>query len=137
MRPWAKHTVGDTSIPYGILISVLTRGADSDIVHLQTFGQHFVVLNSHRKAITLLEERSQIYSDRPRLLVAGELALHARGAGLVPFGPRFRAHRRNFHKTIGTKSSVGRFEALQEREVHKFLVRVLAKPEDLEQNIVL
>ena len=36
-----------------------------DILHLTVFGQHIVVLNSIESAVTLLEKRSDRYSDRP------------------------------------------------------------------------
>jgi hypothetical protein len=36
----------------------------SDIVHVELFGTHIVVLNSEKAATDLLEKRSSIYSDR-------------------------------------------------------------------------
>ena len=36
-----------------------------DILHLTVFGQHLVVLNSIDSAVTLMEKRSDRYSDRP------------------------------------------------------------------------
>jgi hypothetical protein len=40
------------------------RCLGSDILHLEFFGTHLVVLNSEKAATDLLEKRSSIYSDR-------------------------------------------------------------------------
>ena len=45
------------------------------MTHFNVFGQHIVVLNSHKVAQDLLNKRSGIYSDRPPF-VMGELYVH-------------------------------------------------------------
>jgi len=35
-----------------------------DVIHLESFGQHVVVLNTQEASLDLLEKRSSIYSDR-------------------------------------------------------------------------
>ena len=45
------------------------------------------------------------------------------------YGDEFRAHRRLFRGFIGTKSSMARFEELEEQETRRFLHRVLHKPD--------
>jgi hypothetical protein len=37
------------------------------------FGQCIVIINTHKAAVDLFEKGSTIYSDRPRLVMAGEL----------------------------------------------------------------
>lgn len=44
-----------------------------DLVYVNIFGTQTLILNSYEDARELLGVRSQIYSDRPRLSVAGEL----------------------------------------------------------------
>lgn len=44
-----------------------------EIVHINIFGQDIIFLNSVRVANDLLEKRSSIYSDRPRLPLINEL----------------------------------------------------------------
>lgn len=44
-----------------------------DVVHVQAFGNHFVILNSAEAVDDLLEKKSAIYSDRPRLPMLVEL----------------------------------------------------------------
>ena len=55
-----------------------------DIYYLNVAGKIVVVLNSRKAAIDLLERRSAIYSDRPRMIVAFEMIT---GGLLFPFGP--------------------------------------------------
>ena len=44
-----------------------------DITHVRLFGSHYIILNSFRAIDDLLEKRSSIYSDRPRLVMMNEL----------------------------------------------------------------
>ena len=44
-----------------------------DIVHVQAFGKHVVILNSIEAVEDLLEQKSAIYSDRPRFPLLVEL----------------------------------------------------------------
>ncbi|KIJ06026.1 hypothetical protein PAXINDRAFT_59879, partial [Paxillus involutus ATCC 200175] len=43
----------------------LSRKHGSDIIHLNIFGNHLVVLNSVQVAHDLLDQRGSIYSSRP------------------------------------------------------------------------
>jgi hypothetical protein len=42
----------------------INRYLESDILHLEFFGTHLVVLNSEKASNDLLDKRSSIYSDR-------------------------------------------------------------------------
>ena len=44
-----------------------------DVFYLNAAGNNIIVLNSRKAAIDLLERRSAIYSDRPRLIVTNEI----------------------------------------------------------------
>ena len=44
-----------------------------DIVYLHVFGQGLLFLNTYEVAIDLLERKGSIYSDKPPLVMAGEL----------------------------------------------------------------
>ena len=44
-----------------------------DIIHVNIFGKHSIFLNSWEVANELLEKRSAIYSDRPRLVMTSEV----------------------------------------------------------------
>jgi hypothetical protein len=38
-----------------------------DVMHISVLGIHFIILNSAKAAVELLDQRSAIYSDRPYL----------------------------------------------------------------------
>ena len=44
-----------------------------DIVHLEVFNQHIIILNSMKAVNDLLEQRSTIYSSRPAAVMTSEL----------------------------------------------------------------
>ena len=44
-----------------------------DVIYLNVLGQPVLALESGRAALDLFDKRSNIYSDRPHLVMAGEL----------------------------------------------------------------
>ena len=50
----------------------LTRFA-GELVYLNVFGQGLLFVNSYEAAVDLLEKRGAIYSDKPKMVMAGEL----------------------------------------------------------------
>ena len=48
-----------------------------DVVHLEIFGKHMIILNTFEAAQDLMEKRSAIYSDRPRFVMLAELSVMA------------------------------------------------------------
>ena len=44
-----------------------------DVMHLEAFGQHVIILNSMKAANDLFERRSTIYSSRPVTVMLGKL----------------------------------------------------------------
>lgn len=53
-----------------------------NIFKLNLFRQNVIIINSRKVAVDLLEKRSAIYSDRPRLIMAGELVGWNKGVTL-------------------------------------------------------
>ncbi|KDQ62047.1 hypothetical protein JAAARDRAFT_148681 [Jaapia argillacea MUCL 33604] len=102
-----------------------------DVVYVNVLGQPIVLLNSPKHANELLDKRSLIYSDRPKLIMAGELAGNKYTTGLLPYGSRLRQTRMFYHRFMGTKSSIEKFFPVEEQETHRFLLRLLDEPENL------
>lgn len=94
-----------------------------------------VILNSAKDAVALLDKRSSIYSDRPVLVMGGELVGWANTLALSPYGERFREYRRLIAKFIGGKTQMERHLGLVEWETKNFLNRMLKNPEDVAGNI--
>ncbi|OCH93087.1 CyP450 monooxygenase [Obba rivulosa] len=68
-----------------------------DIIHLKIFRQHMVILNSWSDVSNLLEKRSANYSSRIHLEMINLMGLDF-VFGVMPYGPRWRKHRRAFHE---------------------------------------
>lgn len=44
-----------------------------DVVYVENLGQPLIFINTYKAAFELLDKKSSIYSDRPRLPMLGEL----------------------------------------------------------------
>jgi hypothetical protein len=55
-------------------------------MYLNAFGKPMVVLNSLKAAFELLDRRANIYSDRPRQIIADEILCGGLFTGLLPYG---------------------------------------------------
>ncbi|KAF8635472.1 hypothetical protein AX15_000445 [Amanita polypyramis BW_CC] len=106
-----------------------------DIVSVSIFGQQYIIVSSAQKAVEMLEKKSRIYSDRPVVQMGGELVGWKDALALLPYGHRFRSYRKMFHQIIGTYDAMRRFHQVEELETHRFLKRLLAKPEELEAHV--
>ncbi|OCB90783.1 cytochrome P450 [Sanghuangporus baumii] len=104
------------------------------ISSVTVFGKTLIVLNDSSIAFELLDKRSAIFSSRPRM-VFGEMVGLGNTLVAQAYSERFRAYQRAFHAEIGPKSSVARFNSLQELEVGRFLLHVLKEPDAVLQRI--
>lgn len=106
-----------------------------DIVSVDILGRRLVVLNSAQMAISILDKKSSIYSDRPIVGMGGELVGWKNSLPLMPYGARFRNHRRLAHQLFGTNVTMNRFLPILEVETHRSLKRILSRPEELSAHI--
>ncbi|KAF9238245.1 cytochrome P450 [Melanogaster broomeanus] len=97
-----------------------------DIIHSRLLGKDIIIINSEKVAKDLIEGRSRNYSDRP-YLVANELFGMDFASILLPYGDKWRFHRRFFHQTFRAES-VPRFGPMQQRRASQLLHRLLDKP---------
>jgi hypothetical protein len=56
-------------------VTVFAMLSSGRITYLHAFGQGLVFLNTPEAALALLDKRGAIYSDKPRLVMAGELCV--------------------------------------------------------------
>ena len=106
-----------------------------DISHVEIMGRHIVVLNSVKDAIEMLDKKSSKYSDRPVFHMSGNLVGFKYIMPQLRYGDRLRESRRQFHRFIGTRSMLKTYHDIQQLEVHRFLKRVYARPEQLAVHI--
>ena len=130
--------VGPLSFIY--TIRTLTRGHGfsahiGDVIYVNALGQEMIVLNSSKAAVDILDKRSTNYSDRPIVMMGGEIVGWNQALALIQYGPRFRESRKYATKFMGTRASVEKFVPLQEKETAKFVARVMADPGSLVNQI--
>ena len=94
-----------------------------------------VVLNAAKDAVALLEKRSNIYSDRPVLMMGGEMVGWKYTLALTPYGNRFREYRKFIAKLIGGRTQMEKYQGLEERETKRLLKRILKDPEHVSEHI--
>ena len=63
-----------------------------DMMSVTVFGQTYVILNSSKRAVELLDDKGAIYSCRPVIPVGGELVGWNRALVALPYhdGSKFR-----------------------------------------------
>lgn len=59
-------------------------------MHLNILGQSIIILSSVKAASDLLSKRGAWYSDRPRLVVANEMALKGMHILLRPYDDKYK-----------------------------------------------
>ncbi|KAK0652564.1 cytochrome P450 [Cercophora newfieldiana] len=87
---------------------------NSDVLFFETFGTKWVVLNSVRSAIELLEKRGSNYADRPRFVMFEEMGWSPTLTWLR-WGPKYHLHRRALQPPF-TKAKARQYTALQRKE---------------------
>ncbi|EUC56369.1 cytochrome P450 family protein [Rhizoctonia solani AG-3 Rhs1AP] len=108
----------------------LGKQLKSDIFSLRVLGQTMIVLNSVEVANKLLQNRSAIYSDRPRAPMLTEPSL-LDASGLVSitgYNERWRKSRRLMHPWLN-KQAVESFHHSQQAEARMLLQRLIHSSE--------
>ncbi|THH18030.1 hypothetical protein EW146_g2895 [Bondarzewia mesenterica] len=106
-----------------------------NILSVKVLGQPIIILNSLKTATEMLEKKSAIYSDRPVLMMGSEIVGWKNTLALTPYGDRFREYRKMLHSLMGTRMHMERFHPIEELETHRFLRRILEKPDELPEHI--
>lgn len=106
-----------------------------DITHIEVMGRHIIVLNSVKTAMEMMDNKSILYSERPVLPMSGELVGWKDSLPFLPYGDLFRQQRKNLHRVIGSRATVGVYNEIGEAKTHQFLKRVLAKPDQLQGHV--
>ena len=88
-----------------------------------------MILNDPQYAIDMMDKKGLIYSDRPKLVMCGELIGWEEGPALSQFGERWSEYRRFLGSFMGSKAKVDAFNPMLEEEVQTYLKNILAEPE--------
>ncbi|KAJ7251305.1 cytochrome P450 [Mycena rebaudengoi] len=101
----------------------------SDIIHLSVAGKSIIILSSVDVIFDLLDQRSTIYSDRPRSIMMSELIGFEFSFGTMRYGDTWREYRRLFNSAFHSIAS-RRFRPQQVNASHDLLRRLLENPYD-------
>ncbi|KJA21689.1 hypothetical protein HYPSUDRAFT_67610 [Hypholoma sublateritium FD-334 SS-4] len=105
-----------------------------DIIHYRTFNKHTIVLNSYKDIVELLDKRSSIYADRPRLPMMDLMGLTDFNTGIMGYGPKWKFHRRILQQYFRADASL-RYRAKQTRKVNDYLNSLLDTPDKFKHHI--
>ncbi|KAI0829316.1 cytochrome P450 [Trametes gibbosa] len=105
-----------------------------DVVYLHVFGQGLLFINTYEAAIDLLEKRGSIYSDKPGLVMAGELCGCEDMVAFTRYGDKSRRQRRLMRKALG-QGAIPSYHPLLEIETQSLLKRILNDPGNYDGHI--
>ncbi|KAL4066051.1 cytochrome P450 [Scleroderma yunnanense] len=95
------------------------------IISVSIAGREFIVLNTSKVAYELLTKRATKYSDRPRLIVAGELLTNGMHVAFARYGDLWRRLRKGAHRCLSKEVSqtFGSFQSLEAVLIAESLLR--------------
>ncbi|KAI0777579.1 cytochrome P450 [Trametes elegans] len=100
-----------------------------ELVYLNVLGQGLLFVNSHEAAVDLLEKRGAIYSDKPKMVMAGELCGCEYMIGLTQYGDRLRRQRKLMLQALG-QNRVHEYHPLLEIQTQNLLQGMLENPDE-------
>ncbi|KAF8273305.1 cytochrome P450 [Lactarius quietus] len=109
------------------LASPQRRDDYGEMMYISALGKGFLVLNSLRVAVDLLDKRSNIYSSRPHYISANEYLTEDLTIILSPYCDRLRRYRRVAGEGF-SKSAVQRFHPIQNREAIMLTLSLMKDP---------
>ncbi|QRV89942.1 cytochrome P450 family protein [Ceratobasidium sp. AG-Ba] len=137
--PWSYPLIGNLlSIPSKdehLGFAEIGKQLGTNIFSLSTLGTVIIVLNDMEDAVNLLEKRSSIYSDRPRIpmLVEPSLLDCSRNPAFTPDRDWWKKSRRAMHQWLNKQAAVA-FQPSQLHQARLLLQRLLSKWDRLESS---
>ncbi|KAH0826242.1 cytochrome P450 [Lanmaoa asiatica] len=99
-----------------------------DIIYTRIFKMDILVINSAKVARDLVELRSNIYSDRPKLATIEPYGI-VTGTIFMPYGHTWRLHRRIFHQAMNTEAAVS-YRPMQCAKARQLIINLTDNPRD-------
>lgn len=96
------------------------------VMHLSMGGQPLIVLSTHQAAHDLLNRRSARYSDRPRMVMAGELVTKGMHMLLRPYNSQYKLHQKMEAPLVNLRAASS-YRPLQDIESQQLLWDVLGE----------
>lgn len=96
------------------------------VMHLSMGGQPLIILSTNQAAHDLLNRRSSRYSDRPRMVMAGELVTKGMHTLLRPYNDQYKLHQKMGGPLLNLRAS-SKYRPLQDLESQQLLWDVLGE----------
>ncbi|KAH9946329.1 cytochrome P450 [Epithele typhae] len=147
-RPNLPHPPGPPGLPLlGNLLDVPSPSAfpwetyrgwsdkyGSDIVRLTALGMNIVVTNTLEVTNELLDKRSSTYSDRPRMVMLGELCGFDWGLAFIHYGTPWKDSRKMAHHDFNA-SAVKKYRPQIAKSTNRLLLNIIQEPDRLTDNL--
>ncbi|KAG1781104.1 cytochrome P450 [Suillus placidus] len=104
------------------------------VTHIRIFNKSLIFLNTPKAVFDLLDKRGSVYSDKPHLVMAGELCGCENMAAFTPYGDRARRQRKLIQKAFGP-AVIPRYHGLMQMESRPFLSRLVGSPLHFQDHI--
>ncbi|KAF8140924.1 cytochrome P450 [Mycena galopus ATCC 62051] len=98
------------------------------LVYLSALGKSLVILNDPKYAFVILDKKSRISSERPTLVMAGQLVGWDKLPALCPSSHPWPEFRRLLAQFMGSRKKVEEFADVFEVETRAFLKSTLERP---------
>ncbi|KAK0194733.1 cytochrome P450 [Armillaria mellea] len=98
-----------------------------DILYVETSGHRILVLNTLDAVVDLLNDRANVYSDRPTFVMVGEMMGLDNSVPMLPYGSTFKQHRKLCHISLNPES-VKLYHGIQEDATAMYLSSILDTP---------
>ncbi|KAG6334580.1 hypothetical protein ID866_4517 [Astraeus odoratus] len=105
------------------------------LVYTTLLGQDFFIINNEEIMHELMERRSAVYASRPRLLLDELLGADFMTTSL-PYGDRWRLHRKMFNVAFGKKESV-EYKSLQIQKARQLLQNFTSSPQEFSASVIM
>lgn len=96
---------------------------------MHVLGREFIVLNSSKAALELFDHRGALYSDRPHLVMAGDLVGRRDSVLFHQYGDRLKRHRKLLRNALNSHRS-SEYWPMQELESWKLMSALIETPKD-------
>ncbi|KAI0751468.1 cytochrome P450 [Daedaleopsis nitida] len=106
-----------------------------DIFSFTLLGQRYVIVNSAKDALDMLEKKSAIYSSRAPVPVAGDMIGWNGAMIMQPSGHRMRETRKLLGLVMASTKRVERFHHLVEQETKQFLIGLNNRTDTLNREV--
>ncbi|KAI0736491.1 cytochrome P450 [Fomitopsis betulina] len=104
------------------------------VMHLSVVENPIIILSSREAIIDLLEKKSIMYSDRPVVPMAGQLAGLDRYPALLPYGHRLREGRKLMLGAVNPRKAA-ELHVIQEAKTAEFVIRLAREPSEFRAHI--